>query len=100
MPETMLRWSGTMGTAKLYGVAVSLSKAPDLGAGPVSTVDYRPADGVYDVSDRNERRHMRPQEIVAADNLLRTLTEGIPYDEPFDGLGAGDGLGDAQWLRG
>lgn len=98
---TMLRWSGYTGQAKLYGVSVALDKAPNLGSGPVWTMDYRPADGVRVVQPRSIEppRDMEPHEIAAADNLLKKLTDGVPYDEPFDGLGAGDGLGDAQWLR-
>ena len=97
----MLRWTGYSGIAKLHGIAVALTKAPNLGSGPVWTMDYRPDFGVRDVRPRSidPPRDMEPQEIAAADNLLRELTKDAIYDEPFDGLGPGDGLGDAQWLR-
>lgn len=99
---TVLRWSGYSGIAKLHGVAVALKSAPNLGTGPVWTMDYRPDFKVREVRPRSidAPRDMEPQEIDAADNLLRELTKDTPYDEPFDGRGADDGLGDAQWLRG
>lgn len=99
---TILRWGGFSGVAKLHGISVPLDRAPNLGSGPVWTMDYRPDFGVRDVRPRSidATRDMEPQEIAAADNLLKLLTKDVPYDEPFDGLGPGDGLGDAQWLRG
>ena len=83
---TRLRWSGGYGIAKLHGVTVALAVAPDLGAGPVETLDYTPEVGCLEIRQRacDPMREMTPAEIHAADALLRVLTgwEMLDGDAP------------------
>ena len=99
--STLLRWNGIRGLAKLHGASVELSAAPNLGEGPVWGIAYRPEIGekLIQVGVGEIPRHMLPHEIIAADRFLREITKDKIYDEPFDGLGPGDGLGTARWLR-
>lgn len=69
---------GHGGSATRRGRTVPLAKAPDLGNGPVYTLDYVPcviASVSRTVADRAE--DMRPDEIAAAIELLR---EAVPTE--------------------
>lgn len=73
--RTRLRWTaGKGGVAKLRGREVWLPSPPDLGSGPVWYLDYIPEVGIREVALRSidKRRDMLPDEIQAADALLRT----------------------------
>lgn len=73
---TVLRWGNGRGIAKAQGMKVTLTEAPDLGAGPVEFVAYRPE--VRDLEVRMhgaaEVREMTRAEERAADALLREMT--------------------------
>lgn len=73
---TRLRFHHGAGVAKLRGVTVKLMGPPDLGRGPVHEVDYAPEAGCREVRRRacDARTDMEPDEIAAADALLRRLT--------------------------
>ena len=73
---TRLRFSGRHGIAKMHGMTVSLDAGPDLGDGPVWTVDYRPEIGFGRVQPRSidPPRDMTASEMHAADALLRRIT--------------------------
>ena len=75
---TRLRWHAGRGVAKLRGVVVALTEAPDLGRGPVVELDYAPETDCREVRRRHcdARADMEPDEIAAADRLLRALTDG------------------------
>lgn len=72
---TRLRWHDGHGIAKLHGVVVTLTEAPDLGSGQVAEVDYSPAYGCREVRRHSwdRRDDMTAAEIAAADALLRKL---------------------------
>jgi len=76
-----LRWEpGHGGCARRKGRTVPLEHAPDLGAGPVYSVDYIPrvlALVVPTVTDGHPR-DMLPAEIAAAEALLRDAVPTVP----------------------
>ena len=76
---TRLRFSGRNGLAKMHGHEVRLTTGPDLGAGPVWSVDYRPEIAFGRIQPRSidPMRDMTADETRAADALLRKLTEVI-----------------------
>lgn len=73
---TRLRFDGKRGIAKMHGMTVSLTVGPDLGDGPVWSIDYRPEIGFGQVRPRcvDPQRDMTPDEVHAADAFLRGLT--------------------------
>lgn len=75
---TRLRWSRGRGIAKLWGRSVALDRAPDVGDGPVESMDYTPEVGVCEIRPRacDAIRNMTRDEIHAADRLLRSLFGG------------------------
>ena len=74
---TRLRWHNGRGAAKLQGVLTPLTEPPDLGRGPVSEVEYVPLNNwVYVRYGSEPKRDMEPDEIAAADQLLKALTRG------------------------
>lgn len=84
---TRLLWDGRTGVARYNGQAARLWDAPALSVDPVYTIDYVPCVGIAEVQDRpcDPRRAMRPQEIAAADALLRLLVLG-PVTGPAQAL--------------
>lgn len=76
---TRLRFSGKQGIAKMHGHVIPLTVGPDLGAGPVWAIDYRPEIAFARVQPRSidPMRDMTGDEKHAADALLRKLTEVI-----------------------
>ena len=73
---TRLFWDGRRGVAKLHGRTVELSSAPELPGAPVDLLDYAPEVGCAEILRRGDRRRsMEPDEIAAADSLLRNITE-------------------------
>lgn len=75
---TRLRWHNGRGVARLHGRSIELDEAPDLGAGPVESMDYTPEVGCVEIRDRacDSVRQMTAAEIHAADRLLRRLFGG------------------------
>lgn len=76
--STRLRWNAGRGVAKLYGRALVLEVAPDLGAGPVEMIDYTPEIRCVEIRQMacDPVREMTRDEIHAADRLLRSLFGG------------------------
>lgn len=76
-----LRWEpGHGGCARRKGRTVPLEHAPDLGAGPVYSCDFIPrvlALVVPAVTD-GQPRDMLPDEIAAAEALLREAVPTVP----------------------
>lgn len=75
-----LRWEpGHGGCARRKGRTVPLLEAPDLGRGPVYSVDYVPC-GVFMVtrSVREAPALLEPDEIAAAEALLRDVVPTVP----------------------
>lgn len=77
--RTRLRFHGSAGIAKMRGMTVSLTTAPDLGDGPVHAIEYTPEIGIAQVQPRaiDPVRDMTRFEIAIADSILRQLTEVI-----------------------
>jgi hypothetical protein len=74
---TRLRWDVSKGVAKLHGVSVALTEAPDLGRGKVLHVDYVPEDAYGVVQYAGQpARNMDDSEKRSADALLRLACEG------------------------
>lgn len=75
---TRLRWYHGRGLGKLHNRVIELDCAPDLGAGPVESLDYTPEVGVCEIRPRacDAIRAMTHDEIHAADRLLRSLFGG------------------------
>lgn len=63
------------GVARMGGVEVRLTEAPDLGNGPVDRVDYAPGEIAAVMYPRNGWRDLSPDEIAAAQALLERLTK-------------------------
>ncbi len=61
--------------ARLGGVEVKLSEAPDLGSGPVDRLDYVPGEIAAVMYPRQGWRDLTPAEIGAAQALLERLTK-------------------------
>lgn len=75
---TRLFWDGRRGVAKLHGHTVNLSESPALPGALVDLIDYSPEVGCWEILRRGDaRREMTPDEISAADWLLRELTKGV-----------------------
>ena len=77
--RTRLRFHGSAGIAKMHGMTVTLTAAPDLGDGPVHAIEYTPEIGLAQVQPRaiDPVRDMTRFEIAIADSILRQLTEVI-----------------------
>ena len=73
---TVLRWADDKGVCKAQGMTVTLREAPDLGAGPVVFLAYRPEirDLLVQVPADTGLRELTRDEVRAADVLLRSLT--------------------------
>ena len=73
---TILRWTGSVGTAKIAGRRVELSEAPRLSDGQTWMIDYRPEIGVREIQMRatEPRRDMLVHEIDDAERFLRLVT--------------------------
>lgn len=63
------------GVARMAGVEVRLTEAPDLGAGPVDRCDYVPGEIAAVMYPRQGWRDMTAEEIDAAKALLERLTK-------------------------
>ena len=75
--STLLRWRDGCGVAKLHGIAVHLSGAPDLGSGAVFSLRYVPEVRMIRVHHWGGiERDMSDAEISAADALLSALCKG------------------------
>lgn len=73
---TRLFWDGRRGVAKLHGRMVELHVAPAMPGTPVELLDYAPEVCCREILRHGERRReMTPDEISAADWLLRELTK-------------------------
>ena len=72
--QTRLRWYSYNGCAKLHGKRVSIDTAPVICGDVVVSIDYIPEVGLRQIQLRGEGpRDMRPDEIAAADEMLRTV---------------------------
>lgn len=80
---TRLYWSGMRGMAKLHGHQVKLTAPPDLPGLQIEAIDYVPKIRLATVMPRRcGWRDMTPDEIRAADGLLRALTQPENTDGP------------------
>ena len=74
---TRLYWAGGRGIAKLHGREVKLTAPPHLPGLELDAIDYTPEVRCAMVMPRRAGwRDMTREEIAAADQLLRTMTEG------------------------